>query len=64
MGKVFSRSAAAWGESVPGGVFVRNSGSWEEIKSLYVRDGGSWFPVFRYLTGFLRPDQKRSFRPG
>ena len=56
MGKVSSRSAAAWAESPPGSVHVRDAGAWKEAKAVHVRDGGVWKEVFKFFIGFIRPD--------
>ena len=56
MGKISSRSAAAWAESAPGSVHVRDAGTWKEVKSIHVRNAGVWDEVFQYIIGFLRPD--------
>ena len=54
--RIFTRSAAAWADSTYKSVWVRDSGTWKEVKTLKVRDGGVWKVGFEAFIGFLRPN--------
>jgi len=54
--RIFTRSAAAWADSTYKSVWVRDSGTWKEVKTLKVRDGGVWKVAFEAFIGFLRPN--------
>ncbi len=53
---IFTRAAAAWGESAPGKAFVRDGGSWKHITALWVRNSGLWENVWLLFVGRIHPD--------